>query len=89
MNRLSLSGRYRKSLDLRVIVKGSAGMRRKQNDPALSWFPDNRGIEKGWSGNVVRWKFDRGPVFTLSAADGIYELNLPYPTRKCSRTMRP
>lgn len=39
-----------------------------------------------WAGDVVDWKSDAGPEFGLTAADGIYELNLPYPTRRVSRT---
>src|SRR5581483_7117611 len=31
-------------------------------------------------------RVDAGPEFKLSASDGLYELNLPYPTRKISRT---
>jgi hypothetical protein len=38
-----------------------------------------------WKGEIVDWKFDDGPEFRVTAADGIYELNLPYPTRKVSR----
>jgi hypothetical protein len=38
-----------------------------------------------WAGNCQNWRFDRGPVFTLAAADGVYELALPYPVRKVSR----
>ncbi len=39
-----------------------------------------------WKGDAVNWSFDSGPEFKLSAADGLYELNLPYPCRKISRT---
>jgi len=39
-----------------------------------------------WQGHVVNWSCDQGPEFHLIAADGLYELNLPYPTRKISRT---
>jgi hypothetical protein len=39
-----------------------------------------------WKGDVVNWQFDSGPEFKISAADGLYELNLPYPCRKISRT---
>jgi hypothetical protein len=34
----------------------------------------------------VDWTCDSGPDFRVTAADGLYELNLPYPTRKISRT---
>ncbi len=39
-----------------------------------------------WRGDIVDWSFDSGPEFRVTAADGIYELNLPYPTRRISRT---
>ncbi len=39
-----------------------------------------------WKGEVVDWRFDAGAEFQITASDGIYELNLPYPTRKISRT---
>lgn len=39
-----------------------------------------------WKGDIVAWSFDAGPEFKVTAADGLYELNLPYPTRKISRT---
>jgi hypothetical protein len=39
-----------------------------------------------WKGDVVDWSFDSGPEFKINAADGLYELNLPYPCRKISRT---
>lgn len=39
-----------------------------------------------WKGEIVDWQFDEGPEFRVTAADGIYELNLPYPTRKISRS---
>src|SRR5579884_1476919 len=39
-----------------------------------------------WKGDIVDWSFDSGPEFRIRAADGIYELNLPYPTRRISRT---
>ncbi|MBN1567942.1 MAG: hypothetical protein JXA73_08840 [Acidobacteria bacterium] len=38
-----------------------------------------------WKGEIVEWSFDTGPEFSITAADGIYELTLPYPTRKISR----
>jgi len=37
-------------------------------------------------GNIVNWSCDAGPEFRITAADGFYELNLPYPTRRISRT---
>jgi hypothetical protein len=39
-----------------------------------------------WKGEIIDWSFDAGPEFQVRAADGIYELNLPYPTRRISRT---
>lgn len=39
-----------------------------------------------WKGDIVNWPCDAGPEFKVTAADGLYELNLPYPTRKISRT---
>ncbi|HOQ47917.1 MAG TPA: hypothetical protein PK157_21590 [Bryobacteraceae bacterium] len=39
-----------------------------------------------WKGEIIDWSFDSGPEFSVRAADGIYELNLPYPTRRISRT---
>ena len=39
-----------------------------------------------WKGDIVNWQLDSGPEFKVTAADGLYELNLPYPTRKISRT---
>lgn len=39
-----------------------------------------------WKGEVVSWDMNAGPEFRLSCADGIYELTLPYPCRRISRT---
>lgn len=40
-----------------------------------------------WKGEIVSWQDDEGsPDFTVRASDGIYELRLPYPVRKVSRT---
>jgi hypothetical protein len=39
-----------------------------------------------WKGEIVNWACDAGPEFRVTAADGLYELNQPYPTRKISRT---
>src|SRR5579884_1872655 len=39
-----------------------------------------------WKGDIVDWSLDAGPEFKVTASDGLYELNLPYPTRKISRT---
>ena len=39
-----------------------------------------------WKGDIINWSMDSGPEFQVTAADGIYELNLPYPTRRISRT---
>jgi hypothetical protein len=39
-----------------------------------------------WKGDIVNWGMDSGPEFHVTAADGLYELNLPYPPRRISRT---
>jgi hypothetical protein len=39
-----------------------------------------------WKGDIVNWSCDAGPEFKVTGSDGLYELNLPYPTRKISRT---
>ena len=39
-----------------------------------------------WRGDIINWSCDAGPEFQVTAADGLYELNLPYPCRKISRT---
>jgi|GEM_PF-4096522 len=52
-------------------------------DPATG----NSGIKIDlWKGEIVDWGLDSGPEFRVTATDGIYELNLPYPTRRISRT---
>ena len=38
-----------------------------------------------WAGEVIDWKLDAGPEFTMRAADGLYELTLPYPDRLIDR----
>jgi len=54
---------------------------------ALSLFHVGTGIKLDlWKGNIVNWSCDSGPEFRVTAADGLYELNLPYPTRRISRT---
>jgi hypothetical protein len=54
---------------------------------AFSLFHAGTGIKVDlWKGNIVNWTCDSGPEFRITAADGLYELNLPYPTRKISRT---
>jgi hypothetical protein len=54
---------------------------------AFSLFHVGTGIKLDlWKGNIVNWSCDAGPEFRVSAADGLYELNLPYPTRRISRT---
>jgi len=54
---------------------------------AFSLFHVGTGIKLDlWKGNIVNWTCDAGPEFRVTAADGLYELNLPYPTRKISRT---
>jgi DNA polymerase III psi subunit len=39
-----------------------------------------------WKGEFVDWSDSEGPEFRVQASDGIYELRLPYPTRKVSRS---
>jgi hypothetical protein len=54
---------------------------------AFSLFHVGTGIKLDlWKGNIVNWTCDAGPEFRVTAADGLYELNLPYPRRKISRT---
>ena len=54
---------------------------------AFSLFHVGTGIKLDlWKGNIVNWSCDAGPEFRVTATDGLYELNLPYPTRKISRT---
>ena len=38
-----------------------------------------------WKGDIINWQFDSGAEFKVTAADDLYELNLPYPSRKVSR----
>lgn len=53
----------------------------------FSFFHVGTGVKLDlWKGEVVNWACDAGPEFRVTAADGLYELNLPYPTRKISRT---
>ena len=53
----------------------------------FSLFHAGQGIKLDlWKGDIVNWSLDAGPEFKITAADGLYELNLPYPTRKISRT---
>ena len=56
-------------------------------DIAFSLFHVGTGIKVDlWKGNIVNWSCDSSPEFRVTAADGMYELNLPYPTRRISRT---
>lgn len=53
---------------------------------ALDGSGTNTKIDR-WKGEIVSWQDDEGsPDFTVRASDGIYELRLPYPVRKISRT---
>jgi hypothetical protein len=53
----------------------------------FSLFHVSTGIKLDlWKGDIVDWACDAGPEFKVRASDGLYELNLPYPTRKISRT---
>lgn len=38
-----------------------------------------------WKGELTDWSCDEGPEFKVSASDGLYELNLPFPIRKVDR----
>ena len=54
---------------------------------AFSLFHVGQGVKLDlWKGDIVNWSLDAGPEFKITASDGLYELNLPYPTRKISRT---
>ncbi len=54
---------------------------------SFSLFHVGTGIKLDlWEGDIVDWSCDAGPEFKVTASDGLYELNLPYPTRKISRT---
>ncbi len=54
---------------------------------SFSLFHVGQGIKLDlWKGDIVNWSCDAGPEFKVTASDGLYELNLPYPTRKISRT---
>ncbi len=54
---------------------------------AFSLYHIGTGIKLDlWKGHIIDWSCDAGPEFQVRAADGLYELNLPYPTRKISRT---
>ncbi|MCX7668483.1 MAG: hypothetical protein N2439_00225, partial [Anaerolineae bacterium] len=54
---------------------------------AFSLYHVGTGIKLDlWSGHIIDWSFDAGPEFEVRAADGLYELNLPYPTRRITRT---
>ncbi len=39
-----------------------------------------------WKGSVLNWSFDTSGRFQLSAADGVFNLSLAYPSRKVQRT---
>ena len=39
-----------------------------------------------WKGEITDWKMNAGPEFPITASDGLYELKLPYPARRISRT---
>jgi hypothetical protein len=53
----------------------------------LSLFHVGTGINLNlWKGDIVNWSLDAGPECKITASDGLYELNMPYPTRKISRT---
>ena len=39
-----------------------------------------------WKGEIKDWSFNAGTEFRVEASDGIYELTLPYPARRITRT---
>jgi len=39
-----------------------------------------------WKGELKDWTIDAGPDFNATASNGVYELTLPYPCRRISRT---
>ena len=52
-------------------------------DIEFSLFHVGTGIKVDlWKGRVLSWEMDAGPEFRILAAEGIYEITLPYPTRK-------
>lgn len=52
----------------------------------LSLFHVGTGIKIDlWKGEIIDWQSDASAEFRVTAADGLYELNLPYPTRRISR----
>ena len=47
---------------------------------SFSLFHVGQGIKLDlWKGDIVNWSCDAGPEFKVTASDGLYELNLPYP----------
>lgn len=38
-----------------------------------------------WKGEIQDWNLDASPEFSVTAADGLYELTLPYPSRRTDR----
>lgn len=81
--------------DFAMFKFGNAdrAMRELANDTDLwnarflfSFFHVGTGIKLDlWTGTVNDWGMDSGPEFWMSAMDGLYELGLPFPTRKVSR----
>lgn len=53
----------------------------------LSLYHVGTGIKLDlWKGEIVDWTMDAGPEFIVTAADGLYELTLPYPARRITRS---
>jgi hypothetical protein len=71
----------------RVMTELSKDTDLKRASIEFSLFHVGSGIKLDlWKGEIADWKLDAGPVFSVTAVDGMYELTLPYPTRKISRT---
>lgn len=55
-------------------------------DIELSLFHVGTGIKIDlWKGEIIDWQSDYSSSFKVAAQDGLYELNLPYPTRRVNR----
>jgi hypothetical protein len=71
----------------RVISKIANGVDLKKADVQFSLYHVNTStLIQLWRGHVLKYSVKPGPEFPIQCADGIYELNLPYPIRKISRT---
>lgn len=97
VNRPSIGQSMNGESDQAQFVFGNADrvMRDLANDVDLvraaiefSLFHVGTGIKLDlWRGEIVEWgPIDAGPEFSVTAADGFYELTLPYPPRDVSRS---